>query len=436
MPIRWELPTLGKRCPMQLTVPPNEAGRLAALATYQVLDTPPEFAFDALTELAAQICDCPAAMVNLIDERRAWMKSKYGLPEEVIECPREITMCSATICGNDLIYSPNLTIDERFKTLPLVTSEPYVRFYCGMPLINREGYALGSLCIIDFAPRELSPSQRGAVRRLAQQAMSQLELHRQLILRDALVKEITDAKAAAEEARHHSDMLLRRILPEPIAAEMKANGRVEPRYHEAVTILFADFKGFTRLTETFDPASLLRQLDNNFARFDEIARTNRLETLKIIGDAYMCAGGLVEPNRTHPVDACVAALQVQRFVRTTNQQRQKIHLAPWELRIGVNTGPVVAGIVGQQRFSYEVWGNAVNVAQRLEEACIPGRVNVSADTLAEIAPFFETEPRGSVGVKHLGSIDMYFVNRLRPEFSADADGCVPTESLSRAARTR
>ena len=149
-------------------VPANEAERVAALASYQVLDTPPEFAFDALTELAAQICGCPAALISLIDERRSWLKSKYGLPDKVIESPREITMCNATICGNDLLYVPDLTIDERFKNSPLVTSEPYIRFYCGMPLINREGYALGSLCIVDFAPHELSPSQRGALRRLAQ----------------------------------------------------------------------------------------------------------------------------------------------------------------------------------------------------------------------------------------------------------------------------
>jgi class 3 adenylate cyclase len=414
---------------MQHMMPANEAERLTALASYQVLDTPPEFAFDALTELAAEICGCPAALISLLDERRSWLKSKYGLPDTLIECPREITMCSAAICGNDLLYISDLTIDERFKKSPLVTDDPRIRFYCGMPLINREGYALGSLCIVDFEPRELSPSQRGSVRRLAQQAMTQLELRRQLLVRDALVQELSQAKAAAEVAWQRSDMLLRSILPEPIAAEMKATGRVEPRYHQAVTILFADFKGFTRLTETLDPATLLQQLDSSFARFDDLARANRLETLKIIGDAYVCAGGLAEPNRTHAIDACLAALQVQKFVRDTNRQRQRIHLAPWELRIGVNTGPVVAGIVGRQRFSYEVWGNAVNIAQRLEEACLPGRVNVSASTLDEIAPFFETEPRGSVEVKHLGSIDMYFVNRLKPEFSVDADGCIAPENL-------
>ena len=128
-------------------MPANEAERVATLALYQVLDTPPEFAHDALTELAAQICACPVALISLLDERRQWFKSKYGLPVDFAECPREMTVCTTTICSNDLLYVPDLTRDPRFKELPIVTGEPYIRFYCGMPLINRDGYALGTLCV-------------------------------------------------------------------------------------------------------------------------------------------------------------------------------------------------------------------------------------------------------------------------------------------------
>ena len=162
-------------------VPANEADRLAALALYEVLDTPAEFAHDALTELAAQICGCPVALISLLDERRLWVKSRYGLPADFVECPREITVCNTTICSDGLLYVPDLTEDTRFKDLPIVIGEPYLRFYCGMPLINRDGYALGTLCVVDFKAHEISPSQREAIRRLAQQAMAQLELHRQLL---------------------------------------------------------------------------------------------------------------------------------------------------------------------------------------------------------------------------------------------------------------
>ena len=421
---------------MNEALSPQEADRIAALALYRVMNTPPEFAYDAVTELAAEICGCPVSMISLLDERRSWMKSKYGLPPDFVECPREITMCNTTLCSNDLIYEPDLTASERFRDLPIVAGEPYARFYCGMPLINREGYALGTLCVIGFEPHQLSPSQRESVRRLAQQAMAQLELRRQLMERDELLQEISGAKAEAEAARERSDRLLKSILPESIAEELKTSGRVEPRFHEATTILFADFKAFTRLTETLDPAGLIRQLDRNFARFDEIAQANGLETIKTIGDAYLAAGGLPEMNRTHPIDACLAALQMQSFIFGSNRQREKLRLPPWELRIGINSGPVVAGIVGQRRFTYDVWGNAVNIAQRLEEACEPGRVNISASTLHQVSRLFETEARGSVQVKHIGAIDMYFLNRIRPEFSADPEGHSPNEAFRRARGSR
>jgi adenylate cyclase len=417
---------------MQQSIITDEVHRLAALALYQALDTPPEFAYDALTELAAQICGCPVALISLVDERRQWFKSKYGFPADFVECPREVTVCSTTICSNDLLYLPDLTKNERFKDLPIVTGEPYLRFYCGMPLINRDGHALGTLCVVDFEPRELSPSQRESVRRLAQQAMAQLELRRQLLERDILLKQVSEARAAAEVERERSDLLVRSVLPASIAEELRTQGRVEPRYHESTTIIFADFKGFTRLTERLDPARLLVQLDKNFARFDEIAEANRLETLKTIGDAYVCAGGLPEPNRTHAIDACLAALQMQQFVKNANRQREKLHLSSWELRIGVNTGSVVAGVVGTRRLTYDIWGNAVNIAQRMEEACEPGRVNISASTLHRVAKLFSHEPRGAVEVKHLGAIDMYFLDRIRPEFSADSDGFLPNDHFWKA----
>ncbi|ANY77628.1 hypothetical protein BB934_04755 [Microvirga ossetica] len=413
----------------------NETDRLAALALYRIMDTPPEFAFDVVTELAAEICGCPVALISLMDERRQWMKSKYGVPADYTECPREITVCNATLCSNDLIYVPDLTTHERYKHLPIVTEEPHIRFYCGMPLINREGHALGTLCVVGFEPHELRPSQREAVRRLSQQAMALLELRRQLIERDALLEELAQAKTSAEQARDQSDDLLRNILPQKVAEELKASGHVEPRFHEAITILYSDFKEFTLLTETLDPARLLAQLDQNFGRFDDIAKMNRLETIKTIGDAYLCAGGLPETNRTHAIDACLAALQMQAFIRNANRQREKLRLPSWELRIGVNSGSVIAGVVGQRRFTYDIWGNSVNVAQRLEEACEPGRVNVSASTLHHVARLFQSEPRGQVDVKHIGAVDMYFLDRIRPEFSADPDGHMPNAEFWRASGT-
>jgi class 3 adenylate cyclase len=198
-------------------------------------------------------------------------------------------------------------------------------------------------------------------------------------------------------------------------------------------MLFLDFRDLGRPTETSKPDRYITQLAQYFTRFDEIAEANGLETLKTIGDTYVCAAGVPEASRTHALDACIAALQMQHYVTNSNRQRARLRLPMWDLRAGVNTGSVVAGVIGTRRFTYDVWGNAVNVAQRMEEACEPGRVNISASTLHHLGSLFETKPRGPVQVKHLGNVDMYFLDRIRREFSADPDGCVPNERFWKAA---
>ncbi len=408
----------------------KDPARLAALATYHAFDTPPEFEQDALTEIAAAICGFPVALISLMDEHRQWFKSNYGMQAGgMTECPAEVSVCQTTICANDILYVPDLTKDPRFKDLPIVTGEPNLRAYCGMPLINPEGFAIGTLCIIDFQPRELSPAQRESVRRLARQAMSLLELRRQLLARDAVLGQLNAAKQAAEEAGKKADALLHSIFPSAIAEELKAEGSVKPRYYELATILFSDFKDFTLLTEGMEPARLIEQLNRNFANFDDIAAANRVVTVRTVGDGCLSAAGLPEKNRTHPLDACLAALQLQRSIAASNRQREKLRLKPWLQRIGINTGPVIAGVVGSKRYTYDVWGTAVNAAARLEQACEPGRINISSSTFHYVEALFETEPRGSIEVKNLGAIEMHFLNRIRPEFSADAEGCVPNEAF-------
>ena len=191
--------------------------------------------------------------------------------------------------------------------------------------------------------------------------------------------------------------------------------------------MFVDFKGFTRLVETMEPASVIDQLDQHFGNFDEIAARHRMEKLKTIGDAYLAVGGVPETNRTHPIDACLAALQILDHLARLNRQREKLHLPAWQARIGINTGPVIAGVVGKHKFTYDVWGNTVNTAERLESAALPGRVNIAESTWHHVASRFETEERGLVEVKHKGAVKMYFLNRIMPEFASDPAGLVPND---------
>jgi adenylate cyclase len=243
--------------------------------------------------------------------------------------------------------------------------------------------------------------------------------------------DLAEARREADLARDRSDRLLLNILPRAIAHELKASERVVPRYHESVTIMFADFEGFSRLTERIEPKNLIDQLDQFFSAFDEIAQRHRLEKLKTIGDAYMAVAGLPEANRTHDIDACLAAMAFLDYMRRANAQRDKLHLPRWELRIGIHSGPVMAGVVGRHKFTYDVWGDAVNIAARLEAAGGAGRINVSDAVYNRVRALMEFEPRGAVEIKNKAPINMYFLSRIRPEFARDADGLHPNEAFHR-----
>ena len=171
-----------------------------------------------------------------------------------------------------------------------------------------------------------------------------------------------------------------------------------------------------------------------FTAFDVVIAKHRLEKLKTIGDAYMCAGGLPEPNRTHAVDAALAALGIRAAAAGVNREREKNRLAPWEMRIGLHTGPAMAGVVGRQKFAYDVWGDTVNLAARLEQCSEAGRINISEGVYQRVGHLFETKSRGSLEAKNKGQLAMYFLERIMPELSADADGITPNERFHAEAR--
>lgn len=193
--------------------------------------------------------------------------------------------------------------------------------------------------------------------------------------------------------------------------------------------MFVDFKDSTSLTEGMEPKRLIQHINDSLTTVDNIVTANGVVTLRTMGDGSLCVAGVPEASQTHPVDICLAALQIQQKFREKNRQRNMLRLPAWKLRIGINTGSVVAGVVGQNRITYEIWGSAVNAAARLEQECEPDSVNISASTKHYIDAFFETTARGQIQIKNMGAVDMYFLDRLRPEFSADEQGTIPNESL-------
>jgi len=215
------------------------------------------------------------------------------------------------------------------------------------------------------------------------------------------------------QERAKSDSLLLNILPASVAEELKANDAVSPRHYESASVLFTDFVGFTQSAEGMTPNEVIAELDACFSGFDAIVKKYRLEKIKTIGDSYMAAGGVPETNRTHAVDAVHAALEIRRFMMELAEAKKQKNQPFWQLRLGIHTGPLVAGVIGREKFAYDVWGDTVNTASRLESSGVAGRINISGATYEQVKDFFVCEHRGKIAAKHKGEIDMYFVNAVQ-----------------------
>lgn len=211
--------------------------------------------------------------------------------------------------------------------------------------------------------------------------------------------------------KKQSDHLLLNILPKAIAEELKSTGRAKATKFENVTVMFTDFKGFTEIAEQLTPEQLVGLVNECFSAFDKIALKHGIEKIKTIGDAYMAAGGIPVPSDKHAENTVNAALEIQEFMLDFANERAKRSLPYFEIRIGVHTGPVVAGIVGTTKFQYDIWGDAVNVASRMESSGAVGRVNVSQSTYEILKDKYTFEHRGKVAAKGKGQVDMYFVSR-------------------------
>lgn len=221
------------------------------------------------------------------------------------------------------------------------------------------------------------------------------------------LQKLDDTNKLIQAEKDKSDDLLLNILPEETAAELKDKGHVDARHYNMVTVLFTDFRDFTRISQKYSPEDLVNVINSYYSAFDSIMERNGLEKIKTIGDSYMAAGGLPNSNTTNPHDVIYAAKQIAEL------NAKKLAEDPdnaFEIRIGVHTGPVVAGIVGVKKFAYDIWGDTVNMASRMEKHSEPGRINISQSTYEQVHSEFECEHRGEIEVKGKGALHMYFVN--------------------------
>ena len=263
--------------------------------------------------------------------------------------------------------------------------------------------------------------------------------HGRVFARNAeLEREVVERTRELREAKKRTDDLLLNILPEEVAEELKAKGHADAKHFDQVTILFTDFKGFTEASEKLSPQELVEELNTCFKAFDGLITERGIEKIKTIGDAYMCAGGLPVPASSTPMGVVHAALEMQAFMIARKKERDAQGKPAFEMRVGIHTGPVVAGIVGVKKFAYDIWGDTVNTASRMESSGEVGQVNISESTYALVKdavidedgvasthrvdphrtsdgtgrplhPTFTFTPRGKVQAKGKGEMEMYFV---------------------------
>lgn len=237
----------------------------------------------------------------------------------------------------------------------------------------------------------------------------------------ALEKIIKTRSEELTAEKEKTEKLLANILPKSAAEEIASKGKANKIKYNFVTVLFSDIQGFTRIAEETNPEVLIDELDKFFFHFDSVVEKYGIEKIKTIGDAYMCAGGIPDKNRTNPVEVILAALEMRSYMTSLKKTSELEGMKYWDIRIGIHTGTVVAGVVGQKKLSFDIWGDTVNTASRMESSGEAGKINISGTTYEFVKDFFECEYRGKMPVKYKGELEMYFVKGIRADL-ADESG--------------
>jgi adenylate cyclase len=229
--------------------------------------------------------------------------------------------------------------------------------------------------------------------------------------RQKTIRELGTKNKIIEEEKRRSDELLLNILPEEVMHELKAHGKTQARNFAKATVLFADIKDFTTISEKLSPDDLIEGLDAYFERFDKVIEKYGIEKIKTIGDAYVCAGGVPTKSDVNPHKVVQAALDFIYEIEKLKRERTSQGKIPFEFRIGLHTGQLVAGVIGIRKFAYDIWGDTVNMAARMQQASEAGKINISGTTYELVKDGFACIYRGKIEAKNKGQIDMYFVEK-------------------------
>jgi len=402
-------------------LPLDEPDRQRALEDLKLIDSPQEERFDRIVQLTQLLFQVPIAYISLIDKDRQWFKSKVGL--EANETSRSVSFCGHAILEDKAMVVPDALQDYRFAANPMVLGEPFIRFYAGQPLRGPSGHKVGTLCLADKDARELKEHDLKLLAQLGKLVEREFTLLDKIQMqietlkaKEALEKKSQELEKAVTELsaeKQNSEFLLKNIFPGEVADELRANGKVKAVGHEKATVLFSDFSEFTSVAATYTPAELVEELNRAFCLFDGLSARLGVEKLKTIGDGYLCVAGL----QGDPVEAGVKMLKfAQEILAFTLKRKAEVEAAGkkyWNIRIGIHSGPLVAGVVGVKRMAYDIWGDTVNIAARIQQGSEPGRINLSKSFRDLVGDKIEAEARGKKPIKHHGEIEMFFFQKLK-----------------------
>lgn len=395
---------------MKAPLPADEAERLEELRDYQILDTGSEGEYDDLVQLASHICGTPIALISLVDAQRQFLKSRVGL--EVVETPRDVAFCAHAILKPELLVVPDAAEDARFADNPLVTSDPKIRFYAGAPLVTPAGHAMGTLCVIDRVPRTLNESQKEALQVLGKQVVTLLQLRRSKAEAEQAIKAQAELLERLHTEQHRSERLLLSLFPKSIADRLKSEQPdwIAEEYDE-VTILFTHVNDFWHIAGSRPPKEFIDLLNQVFSLFDRLADQHGVQKIKTIGATYMAVCGLPEPRPDSAEAVAEMALSMQREIATIGTGSGE----PFSVRIGVHTGPAIAGVVGFKKLAYDLWGPAVNLASQMESSGIAGGIQVSQTTYESLKDKYIFELRGEFYVQGQGEVATYMLMGRRAD---------------------
>jgi class 3 adenylate cyclase len=391
---------------LDVPFPENEIERLVALQTYDIMDSPSEPAYDDITELAAEISRCPVAAITMIDESREWLKSNYGLSADLKDLPRD-GPCSVALCEVDLLVIPDLTKDERFSDHPTVIGEPHFRFYCGMPLINLENYALGTMCVLDYEPRNLEAKQAKSIRRLAGQVMAQLELRRLLIklekahidlkeLNQTLEKKVADQVTEIERVSR-----FKRYFSPQVAKTILEREEENPfaTHRREVTVVFIDLRGFTNFSDSVEPEEVIDFLRTYHAEMGKLIFEHEGTLEHFAGDGIMVFFNDPIPRENHTEVAARLALKIQERAKELRPEWQKKGY-DLDVGIGLAAGYATLGTIGfEGRMDYGAIGNVPIMACRLSSEAKGGQILTNQKTAGKIENVVDADSVGELQLK-------------------------------------